>query len=554
VLLLILPIGDENPREGKPYGTWGLIFLLTCFGLLLLRQAAPAPEGVGAFLFGPFCPSTFVDWGIGVLFLWVFADNVEDRFGTAVFLPLYLLWGWIGLGAARLALPEGSGACGALYAVSAVVGAYVTLFPRHYVLFLNLFPLLFSVGRSRVWDAVLGIERPEANTHYVRAYWAALLWIAFAAGLVAFDPRLSFAGALVAGLAGAASAWLARVAFGVRVSEPTTPDALLPTPLPARSRVRDAAGTAPAGSTAVRAAGKAVAPEPAHAPGPRPAPQDGESFLEVAEERAEPAPAPESPADGRTGFAVIRLTEELADVSVLGRIVAQNTGEYFADVTRRVRVTRGLLARQVPAETAQKIVEEMQGQGLAAAAVDLGKTPALPEVQLIAGAGVSPQGCEFQLREGGARVSVPWNRIGLVAAGQIESRRSAPAPYVPDGPGSISVPTESVERQQVDTLIDFVLRNPRARLRLYREDANFTLMTPEENSAGELGFKRFVRGLVQHRGATPVNTGVKVLDRGGKWGYLRFRAERDFDDYCWWLSQLLAWRKTQADQGTSFLE
>jgi hypothetical protein len=58
---------------------------------------------------------------------------------------------------------------------------------------------------------------------------------------------------------------------------------------------------------------------------------------------------------------------------------------------------------------------------------------------------------------------------------------------------------------------------------------------------------------VEHRGAVPINTGVKVLHGGGRWGYLKFVSERDFDDYCWWLVQLLAVRRTQA-RPSSWLE
>jgi hypothetical protein len=252
---------------------------------------------------------------------------------------------------------------------------------------------------------------------------------------------------------------------------------------------------------------------------------------------------------------VIRLTEELADVSELGRIVARHTGEYFADVTRRIRVTRGLLVRQVDPQVARAVVEDLAARGTAAAAVDLARTPELPPASLLAGAGCSSQGCEFQPRDG-PPVKLPWSRLGLIAAGQFESRRLvADLSPRPAGAGDhlVGAPLGHVEKTQVTTMIDFVTRGPRARYRLCREDTNFRLMAVQAEAEPDSGFRGFLRALLRHRGATPVNTGVKVLDGGGKWGYLRFRAERDFDDYCWWLWQLLAWRRTQA-QRTSFLE
>lgn len=66
-----------------------------------------------------------------MLFLWVFADNVEDAFGHLAFILFYLLCGVAAAGAHVLtSLHSASPLIGASGAISGVLGAYLLLYPR----------------------------------------------------------------------------------------------------------------------------------------------------------------------------------------------------------------------------------------------------------------------------------------------------------------------------------------------------------------------------------------------------------------------------------------
>ena len=66
-----------------------------------------------------------------MLFLWVFADNIEDAYGHVSFALLYLLCGVVAALAHVLVMPfSGTPLVGASGAVSGVLGAYLILFPR----------------------------------------------------------------------------------------------------------------------------------------------------------------------------------------------------------------------------------------------------------------------------------------------------------------------------------------------------------------------------------------------------------------------------------------
>ena len=66
-----------------------------------------------------------------MLDLWIFGDNVEDRFGHAKFTIFYLLCGF-GATFAQLAFSLGSNVpnLGASGAIAGVLGAYVLMFPQ----------------------------------------------------------------------------------------------------------------------------------------------------------------------------------------------------------------------------------------------------------------------------------------------------------------------------------------------------------------------------------------------------------------------------------------
>jgi membrane associated rhomboid family serine protease len=66
-----------------------------------------------------------------MLYLWIFGDNVEDRFGHAKFLLFYLLCG-IAATFAQVLVNASSNVpnLGASGAIAGVLGAYLVLFPR----------------------------------------------------------------------------------------------------------------------------------------------------------------------------------------------------------------------------------------------------------------------------------------------------------------------------------------------------------------------------------------------------------------------------------------
>jgi membrane associated rhomboid family serine protease len=143
----MLPIGDDNSsRRLVPLVTYTLIVLNVLF-FLIEMSGGDAFIMKWAFVPSRFVANPFVDFptlftsmfmhagwlhlGGNMLYLWIFGDNVEDRFGHTKFLIFYLLCGF-GATFAQLAFSLGSDIpnMGASGAIAGVLGSYILLFPQ----------------------------------------------------------------------------------------------------------------------------------------------------------------------------------------------------------------------------------------------------------------------------------------------------------------------------------------------------------------------------------------------------------------------------------------
>lgn len=222
----MIPIGDDNVVGGyKPYLSYALIlinvlvFLLQIYspGNLVCDFAAIPNEVFAGKSYFTVVTSTFLHGGwmhlLGnMLFIWIFADNIEATVGSMMFIIFYMLGGLAGsmlhlyfeystveavvnccsicpeLMECEKPCPGSIPVLGASGAISAVMGAYLVMFPK---------------SRIKIWALIFTFRWP--------AYLFLLLWFAeqLISGLGALGPSLSggvawwaHIGGFVFGLAG----------------------------------------------------------------------------------------------------------------------------------------------------------------------------------------------------------------------------------------------------------------------------------------------------------------------------------------------------------------
>ena len=164
----MFPIGDDNSaRRTVPLVTYALIALNVLFFFV---ELSGGDAFIGKWAFVPsrflanpggdfltlftsmFMHAGWVHLGGNMLYLWIFGDNVEDRFGHIMFTIFYLLCG-LAATFAQLAFSTGSNVpnLGASGAIAGVLGAYILMFPQGKVNVLMGRGVSSNVGISGHW-------------------------------------------------------------------------------------------------------------------------------------------------------------------------------------------------------------------------------------------------------------------------------------------------------------------------------------------------------------------------------------------------------------------
>lgn len=153
----MFPIHDDTPRmNGRPYINYGLIginIIVFIYEVVLTSNFANrlavvelysnygsipdlivSGQNLGSLFSSMFMHGSIAHLLGNMFFLYVFGDNLEDRFGHFRYLLLYLFWGILAAFAHGIyAISTGDGdipAIGASGAISGVLGAYLIFFPH----------------------------------------------------------------------------------------------------------------------------------------------------------------------------------------------------------------------------------------------------------------------------------------------------------------------------------------------------------------------------------------------------------------------------------------
>ena len=216
----MLPIHDENRPTIKPYVNYGLLLVNVVVFFFLLGTgsltedffkvfgAIPSyivsGERLWALLTSMFIHADIVHLLGNMVYLWVFGDNIEDALGHAKYLIFYLLSGlaasFFHIASVFAALPSLTRvwyidptkmpSVGASGAISAVLGAYILLYPRarirtlvwYFFIYIISIPALYYLGFWFLYQLVMGFFSFTGRLSGV-AFWAHIG--GFVAGLAA---------------------------------------------------------------------------------------------------------------------------------------------------------------------------------------------------------------------------------------------------------------------------------------------------------------------------------------------------------------------------------
>ena len=146
--MAIYPIHDDNPSFSKPYVLWSLLAINTVAWLLLQgagldhHQLSKSIANFGIsgdaaisgefyrFITHAFLHGSWSHFLFNMLFLWVFGNDVEDVMGHKKFIIFYALASTASSLPELIINPGSVPLIGASGAISAVMGAYLLMYPK----------------------------------------------------------------------------------------------------------------------------------------------------------------------------------------------------------------------------------------------------------------------------------------------------------------------------------------------------------------------------------------------------------------------------------------
>ncbi len=187
---MFFPIGDVNVERGHPPILTYLFIIVNIAVFLFEASLGPQQQTVFVTNYGSIpaeimvgkdlyslITSIFLHGGwmhlIGnMLFLWVFADNIEATIGHLKFFMFYILGGIIASYGQAILSPTSQVPCvGASGAISACLGAYIVMFPKSQikVLFLLFFrsfyvSAIYFLGIWIIQQVISGYGSLASNT------------------------------------------------------------------------------------------------------------------------------------------------------------------------------------------------------------------------------------------------------------------------------------------------------------------------------------------------------------------------------------------------------
>ena len=199
---IIIPLSDENPRQRTPLITISIIILCT---LIFISQIFFITDPSSFFQRFGLIPARFLSIGLissmflhggllhligNMFFLWLFGDNVEDRFNRLGFFIFYLC---CGLAASVLhsvlnwnsSIPT----IGASGAISGIMGAYFVFYPTAKIKLFFIYkilraPAFLYLGAWFLFQLMFGLIFKSADVSNI-AWFAHIGGFVFG-GLVAY--------------------------------------------------------------------------------------------------------------------------------------------------------------------------------------------------------------------------------------------------------------------------------------------------------------------------------------------------------------------------------
>jgi len=251
-------------------------------------------------------------------------------------------------------------------------------------------------------------------------------------------------------------------------------------------------------------------------------------------------------------YAVLQARQEPYDFSRVSHVLKEVCGMPLADATYLTRHFNGILVRDLPAHTAERLVNALAGSGLETFALREDAFANPPPAEEVTNMDCRAEGLVLQDTLGGSDVTtIPWPSVTLVSCGRVDMQETqkiySPSRQTPlalqrtphaasHGPAPPAV--RRVEKTVEHTIADIFTSRAAGHLRIDMRRFNFDYLGSRKAPSAAANFRLLLMDIAQAAPGLWANGGLNELLAGRQ--PTHYRKLADFEEESLWLLQLIA--------------
>ena len=257
-----------------------------------------------------------------------------------------------------------------------------------------------------------------------------------------------------------------------------------------------------------------------------------------------------------TSYFVVLERSDGFDLQGLADILSRCLGIHRIDATTQLKRSWGLLHKTPVLEEAKKVQEECEKAGMGTFVLPASELRPVPQPKVLRKAVPEPGGLAYEHE--GENKSLPWNRVVLACAGEIEETMSVKETLPPDGKAkkwlmrtglsvttAVAISHEMSKKREVPKqeesaahYLDLLAGDDFESVRIAGDSFDYSFLGSRMGYNALLNFKTLVLDVGKFLTDVTKNKGMRAMESGAVVQDLRYVGFDDFENEKLWLLQL----------------
>jgi hypothetical protein len=244
------------------------------------------------------------------------------------------------------------------------------------------------------------------------------------------------------------------------------------------------------------------------------------------------------------------------DLQGLADVLSRSLGMHRLDATTHLKRSWGLLRKTPVLEKAQALKQEFKQAGIETFVLPAAELKRVPQARVLKKAIPKPEGLSYE--EGGQGKSLPWNKVILLCAGEVEEIMRVKETLPPDGKAkkwlmrtglsvttAVAISYERSKKREVTKVeasstyyLDIIAKDGFESIQILGDSFDYSYLGSRMVYNARLNFKSLVLDVGKFLTDVTMNQGMRAMNSGAMMRELKYGGYDDYENEKLWLMQL----------------